>query len=92
VPFEGFEVGAEPADRPLGGTIVDVQVGDGGQVDLGAVELPDGCPEDLAPLIRVPAGRELKDGAAHDPKLRGLLLGSRLGKGMSTMDFVWIST
>ena len=92
MPFEGLEIGSEPADRPLGSPVVDVHVTDGGQVDLGAIELADSRPKYLPPLIRAPAGRELKDGAAHDPNLRGRLLGSRLGQGVSPMDFVWIST
>ena len=92
MPLEGFEIGAEPANRSLGSAVVDVHVSDGGQVDFGAIELPNGRPEDLSPLVRVPAGRELEDGAAHDLKLGARLLGSRLGQGVSPMDFVWIST
>jgi hypothetical protein len=51
VPFEGIEVGTDLAYRPLGRTIVDVHVRDGREVYLGAVELPDGSPEDLPPLV-----------------------------------------
>jgi hypothetical protein len=49
--FEGVDVGTELADRPVGRTVVDVHVLDGREVDLGAVELPDGRPEDLTPLV-----------------------------------------
>jgi len=51
VTFEGVDVGTELADRSLGRTVVDVHVRDGREVDLGAVKLPDGRAEDLAPLV-----------------------------------------
>jgi hypothetical protein len=50
VTFEGVDVGTELAHRPLGRTVVDVHVLDGREVDPGAVELPDGRPEDLTQL------------------------------------------
>ncbi|HTE83512.1 MAG TPA: hypothetical protein VK821_02155 [Dehalococcoidia bacterium] len=49
--FEGFDISTELADRSLCWTVVDVHIGDGREVDLGPVELPNGCPEDLALLV-----------------------------------------
>ncbi len=68
---KALDVGAQLVERTLGCSIVDVHVGDRRQVDLGALELSDGGPQDLALLAYGSLRGELDDGVAHAPKLGG---------------------
>jgi hypothetical protein len=63
------EVRAQLADGPLGGSIVQVHVRHSRQVNLGAFDLADGCPEDLALLACGSLCRQLQNGIAHESKL-----------------------
>jgi hypothetical protein len=92
VPLEPLDIRAELSDCTLGRTVVELHVGNRGQVDLGAIELADCRPEDLPLLVGRPLFGELKDGVAHDSTLGGPLLEARLGPPAAAMDFVWIQS
>jgi hypothetical protein len=70
---KALDVGAQLIDGALGVVIVKVHIGNRGEVNLGALELADGGPHDLAPLTRGSLIGELDDGVAH-----GLKLGQRV--------------
>jgi hypothetical protein len=48
VSSETVQVCTQLADRPLNGAIVQGHVRDRRHIDLGAFDLTDGCPKDLA--------------------------------------------
>jgi hypothetical protein len=70
---EAFEIGAKLVERPPSRVVVQLHVGHRRQVKVGAFELADRCPRDLAPFVGGPDSRQLNDGVAHDFNLGGRL-------------------
>jgi hypothetical protein len=62
---QSVEIRAQLANRPLDSTIVQVHVPHRRHVNFGALDLADGCPEDLALLASGSSFRELDDGVTH---------------------------
>jgi hypothetical protein len=91
VPAQRVQVRAESGEGSLRRAIPQVHVRDGGEVDIGPLELPDRGAQDQAPLVWRPCVWQLEDSASHVSKLGGSVLGLREESGQTCMDDVWVS-
>ena len=71
--LETLDIRVQLPDGALRGPVVQLHVSHRGQVDLSAVELADGRPQDPALLAGRSLFRKLKDRVAHESKLGGRL-------------------
>ena len=88
VAVQPIQLGAQLGERPAGHRIAEVHVGDRGEVDLGALQLTEGCPQNLPVLVRGALVGHSKDRVAHESKLGTPVLELRVGVLHSRMDLV----